>query len=387
MKNILLFLSFLLTLNLYGKGIKFFQGTWEEALVQAAAEEKIIFVDAYAEWCGPCKRMARNVFTDSEVGDYYNANFLNLKVDMEKPANATFAKAYPVKAFPTLYFIDSKGEVVHKVKGAQSVEQFINMGKNIVSKTDRSVFYEEAYAKGDRSPELMYKYVQALNKADRPSLKIANDYINSQRDLTTADNLKFILEAASEMDSRIFDLLIQHRAAIEKISSTEEVNQRIAQAAKKTLKKAVEFESEDLLVETQQKIKQHLPDQYLPFYLESEMKFAQSTRDANRYLKAWKKYVTKVASSEVKEQSLLASALARSFPDFPAGLKAAEKVAAKAATDSQDVDAKIIYADLLLLNGKREEAKKIATQAMQLAKQSGNQMKVVKAMRLLKQLN
>ncbi|MEL6720355.1 MAG: thioredoxin family protein [Bacteroidota bacterium] len=387
MKNLLFILSLLFAATTTNaKGIDFFHGTWEEALEKAEAEEKIIFVDAYAEWCGPCKRMARNVFTDSEVGDFYNQNFINLKIDMEKPENATFRKGYPVAAFPTLYFIDFTGDVVHQVKGAQSVEQFIQLGKSVVTKTDRSDFYAESYESGDRSPELVYNYVKALNKIGEPSLKIANEYLKEQADLTTPENLKFILESTTMVDSRIFDLLIEHRTAIEQVTSVQEVKNRIEQAAKMTLDRAIAYESGDLLKEAQEKMKKYHPEQANSFLLDSEMLYAKRVNDANRHLKAWSKYVKTVASEDAEEQSLLVSTLIKAFPKHNPSLVKAEKVAKTAAANGESYLPKFTYAQVLLLNNKEKEAKKILTQAMYYVKQSGNQMHVARVMRLLREL-
>ena len=69
--------SLVLIVGLRAEGMEFFHGTWEEALAEAKKQEKIIFVDAYAVWCGPCKRMAKNVFTQDRVGEFYNKNFIN----------------------------------------------------------------------------------------------------------------------------------------------------------------------------------------------------------------------------------------------------------------------------------------------------------------------
>lgn len=61
------------------QGIDFFKGEWEAALEQARNQDKLIFVDAYATWCGPCKRMAADVFPDPQVGAFYNRNLFLLK--------------------------------------------------------------------------------------------------------------------------------------------------------------------------------------------------------------------------------------------------------------------------------------------------------------------
>ena len=76
-------LTLAFTANAQG-GIEFFHGTWAEAKAKAKAEDKLIFVDAYAEWCGPCKRMSAQTFPDPKAGEFFNPNFICLKIDMEK---------------------------------------------------------------------------------------------------------------------------------------------------------------------------------------------------------------------------------------------------------------------------------------------------------------
>ncbi len=224
------FLIILFQLNVFSQGIEFFHGTWEEALEKATEEEKVIFVDAFASWCGPCKRMAKATFPNDKVGDFFNKNFLNVKLDYEKKEAATFRKKYPVSAFPTLYFIDYNGEVVHVQKGAQSVEGIINVGRLVLSKIDRSDTFRSAYEEGDKSAETVYRYVKALNQANKSSLAIVNEYLSKQKDLKTPENLKIIFEGASEADSRVFDLMIRYRKPITKLVGPEAVSKKIKSA-------------------------------------------------------------------------------------------------------------------------------------------------------------
>jgi thioredoxin 1 len=100
-------------------GIKFKDISFNEALKEAKASNKLIFMDAYAEWCGPCKYMAANTFKDADVAKYFNQNFINLKVDMEKGEGPALASRFQVRAYPTLFFINGDGVVVRKVLGAQ----------------------------------------------------------------------------------------------------------------------------------------------------------------------------------------------------------------------------------------------------------------------------
>lgn len=109
--------------------IDFFRGTYQEAMAMSKAENKPIFVDAYAVWCGPCKWMDANTFKNAEVAAYYNSNFINLKLDAEKGNGAEFAGKYRVTAYPTLYFLRADGSVIKKVMGALPPDVFIGEGK------------------------------------------------------------------------------------------------------------------------------------------------------------------------------------------------------------------------------------------------------------------
>jgi thiol:disulfide interchange protein len=110
------------------EGIQFKKISFEQALKEAKVSNKLIFMDAYAEWCGPCKYMAANVFTDAEVGKLFNDEFINLKIDMEKGEGPALAAKFQVRAYPTLFFIDGDGNVVKKVLGAQPADKLIAIG-------------------------------------------------------------------------------------------------------------------------------------------------------------------------------------------------------------------------------------------------------------------
>jgi len=117
------------------EGIKFFKGTWEGALKKAKYEKKIIFLDAYASWCGPCKIMAATTFKNKEVGKFFNANFINFKMDMEKHKEGRrLSSKYRLTAYPTLFFIDANENIVHKTVGGLNKSQAISLGKEALAK-------------------------------------------------------------------------------------------------------------------------------------------------------------------------------------------------------------------------------------------------------------
>jgi thioredoxin-related protein len=370
MKKWLLILGFFyLGSALMAQGIDFFQGTWEDAVAEARKQDKIIFVDAYAVWCGPCKRMSANVFPNDKVGEFYNKNFINLKMDMEH-GDENFRRKYPVSAYPTLMYIDYSGEVVHQVKGAMDVDAFIKLGETALSKIDRSKNFEEAYNEGNRDPQLVYDYVKALNQAGKPTLAISNEYLRTQKDLTTPENLRFILEAAVECDSRIFGMLVQNRAAIEKVAGAEAVRNRIETACKNTLRKAIEYQSPELLEEAKAAMQAHHAKETADlFAINADRTFAREMNDMVAFLKAGEAYAKLVGKEKPHELHKLARETMELFGDQPAAMKEAEKWAGMAAKESSDYTVHYTYAHLLYANGNKKGALKAAEKAMELAKE------------------
>ena len=209
-----LFCSVLTAFPAFSQGIEFFHGSLEEGLAKAKAEEKLVFMDCFTTWCGPCKRLAAQVFPDPEVGSFFNENFICLKKDMEKEDGPELASRFSIRSYPTLLFIGLDGNVLQKKVGALSAESLIEAGRKVLGKAEQTSDWAKLYEAGDREPETIQGYVRVLNRAGKPSLKIVNDYLKTQKDLTTEFNLRFILDGASECDSRVFDLLLEHRAKI-----------------------------------------------------------------------------------------------------------------------------------------------------------------------------
>lgn len=114
------------------RGIQFFEGSWQEALEKAKKENKMIFLDAYASWCGPCKMMKLNTFTNKSVGKFYNSNFINVAIDMEKPDGLALAEKYNIEAYPSLLFIFADGVLLGKEVGYQRPNEFIRIARRII---------------------------------------------------------------------------------------------------------------------------------------------------------------------------------------------------------------------------------------------------------------
>ena len=105
--------------------VNFFEGTWEELLEYSKKENRPFFVDVYTEWCGPCKLMSKFTFTDSQVAELANANFIAYQIDAEKGEGIDIADDFKVRAFPTVLFFNAEGKSIGKVVGYYDAERFL----------------------------------------------------------------------------------------------------------------------------------------------------------------------------------------------------------------------------------------------------------------------
>lgn len=117
------------------QGIKFFVGTLQEGLEKAKAENKLLFVDCYTTWCGPCKFMRINTFTDTNLGNYMKDKYVSMAIDMEQPEGMIIAKKYGIEAYPTLLFLDKYGRVVNYQVGGIGAEALLAKAEQTVRKS------------------------------------------------------------------------------------------------------------------------------------------------------------------------------------------------------------------------------------------------------------
>jgi len=361
------FFLIILSLNVNAQGIEFFEGTYQEALAKAQTEEKLIFVDAYATWCGPCKRMAKNVFTHPEVGEYYNQAFIALKLDMEKSEGRKFGQEFPVRAYPTLFYINEKGELLKKVVGGKSVEQFLALGQEIAGSYDRSGDLAELYENGDRDFDVVLKYVSALNNANKSSTKIANDYLREQKELTSNQRAQFLYEAMTSADSRLFTLFIKNRAVIESLVGNEKVEEKIKEACWKTIDTAIEFDSPDLLSEAKIKMSDHLKAQAKAFGFDADYEYAKSQAD----LSLLKSAALDVAKNNAKKDPERLHDICNELLNYrgidSSVSEVSEKIAKMAVDEEKSANYMFTYSKILLENNKQKKAIKTANKALELS--------------------
>ena len=116
------------------KGIQFIEQDWSKALQQAKAENKLVFVDIYATWCGPCKMLKKNTFTDAAVAEFFNKNFVNVSIDGEKTVGPQLAQRFAIEGYPTLIVTDASGKPLLYSVGYIDANSLLQFAKEALKK-------------------------------------------------------------------------------------------------------------------------------------------------------------------------------------------------------------------------------------------------------------
>ncbi len=362
--TVVVLLSFFL--SGWSQGIEFFEGTWKEALELSSKEDKLIFVDAYTTWCGPCKRMAKMVFTQEEVGAVYNQKFINIKMDMEAEKNMEFISNYPVSAYPTLLFISGDGSVVHKEVGGKDVNAFLGLVDIVDKKFDRSLAYVEEYEAGRRDYEFVLKYIESLNKSSKSSVKVSNDFIRSRPELSEEQWTAFYYEAASEIDSRLFDEFIARKDLLLKSYSEEQVKTKVRSAADNTVLKAINYEMMSLVDEAIQKYKLFHPKKESRLYeMESKMHFYKGTGNVDKFLDQAQLVFKKGIKKNNKKLTTLLEGLAE-YKSNPKAKDLMITIGSQMVKNEESWKTVMTYTNILMLHEKYDDALKNGNKALEM---------------------
>lgn len=235
MRHFLLSLCLLSSLNIVwsqNRSIEFeATGTFSEILAKAKAENKLVFIDAYTTWCGPCKWMSKNIFTNDTIADYFNSNFINAKIDMEKGEGIDIAKKYEVRCYPNLLFVDGDGNLVHRAAGAApEIQSYITMGDKAMSKDDNyaSVMkrYEEQKVK---DPKQIADIIDMMATTCLPFTSYIDDYYTTVKpeEFTNSRSWKILYSYVDDMEHQSFKHLMDHQEDYSAIYGKDSVMSKI----------------------------------------------------------------------------------------------------------------------------------------------------------------
>ena len=214
------------------KGTHFEHGlSWQQVKDKAKKENKYLLVDCFTTWCGPCKYMASTIFPQEKVGEFFNKNFVNVKVQFDQTKNdseevkswyadaQSMSKAFKINAYPTFLIFSPQGKLVHRIVGGGEADEFIAKAKMALNPETQYYTLLKKSESGNAAPETLKQLAISAEAAydEENSEKFASAYIATQKDLYTKENLEFVSKYTKSSQSKGFELMLKDPEKIDAV--------------------------------------------------------------------------------------------------------------------------------------------------------------------------
>ena len=370
-------------LQAQNRSIEFIDQSYEQAIEKAKKENKIIFMNVYVDWAKPCAIMAETIFTNDTVADFYNENFINLSINIESPEARALRIKYYVNSYPTLLYLDTTGNVLHRQAGAfRGINKYIELGKIALDPERNLAGMNAKFESGNYKKSMMINYVKTLRSIgdintsyEREELmgsKVLNKYYEGLYDveLEEQETWDIIVAVDRTVKSRAMMYIMENRSIYYDLYGKEEVDKLLY----KNFLKKVDY----ILVKSQMRTKKSSFDYQVnkmdKYKIVGREEIALATE--LKYLKKQRKFkefsdlATEKVSAVFKDNPGALNTYAWDvyvYSDDEKQLKTAIKWTKRSLTLDERSHTQDTYANLLLKLGDKEAAIKAQEKAIKLA--------------------
>ncbi|MDR6403799.1 MULTISPECIES: thioredoxin fold domain-containing protein [Chryseobacterium] len=348
---------------------------FKDLIAKAKKENKIVFIDAYTSWCGPCKMMEKNIFTKKSVGDYYNSNFVNARFDMEKGEGREIAAKYGVRSYPTYLFLNGDGELVSQNFGYMEESLFISMAQDINSPNNKKGSLKERFANGEKDPEFLINIMKLNSSSDFNFAKNASERYFENKKKTeefSKDDVGLLLYFLKSTEDKNYKTFAERKTEIIKFlpeQTYKEFDNQLKLA--KVVEQSIDQQNKKINDEYFMKIAEPLVGKHDAEVKLNQTKLSYYEQNANfpEYEKAALAYYKNSEAFEPNEL-LKAAWVFSEHVKTPASLKKAAEWAEKSVMRGETSENTYILAKLYFLTGNKEMAKTYAEMSKNIATQT-----------------
>jgi len=371
-----LVLCLFMAYGLHADKIVFRDLSLKEGLEVAKEEGKPVFIDCFTTWCGPCKWMSANIFTDPAVAEYYNENYVCLKIDMEKGEGIDIAKKYSIRAYPTLLYLDDQGERLLVTVGAnRDPKSYIEAGEQAKDPKRNLPYLLENVEANFKDADFMFNYFKTASAANMVAEGMVDKYFEQfeVEEWLKSKNWEIIQYTADDVNSKTFKTLLRNADLVVKKKgkvAQEFMEQTVFYALANSLYRARSEEAKATYkAQKEELLKIDFPGSKKVAFQINLMEQKQN-EDYKAYGMVALKGTKEHCWDDARQLNDIAWTVYEKVED-PAVLKAAVMWAKRAIELAPSHYIYDTYAHLLAVNGQKEQAIKIEEEAIDLARKEG----------------
>ena len=400
---------------LNAKGIKFHNDILEEALAMAKAQDKYVFIDTYAPWCAPCKRMNK-VFSDPDVSNLYNDKFINVKINMDGVLGKKMLMKYDVVWLPTLLILDQEGNVKYKIDKEAKANELIQMAHNAldpnfrfynkptlssspfvkrsekkntvvastsaVNKTEKEVIlgvtdvpsepekilyvYDEKAQ--NNHPDILYHEAYLQMQLLNPKMvDAAQKYLKTQDDWKSEKNVKFIFDFVENVRSPFFDFFSDNLPLFYKYVGKEKTLQNLQIMVYMRLNNGYPRPSINEAKNLYKLIEVEDPEEKAHLYYMQRLKLEENWNELAIHCDDYLKYINPKNVEVLKESAHLK--MEKNLKGLPQSLQFIDYLISK---NIKDISLPLLKCEVLNHLGKKSEAKRLAKKTLKNAISNGD---------------
>ncbi len=356
------------------EGISFETTSFKEVLAKAKKEKKLVFLDAFASWCGPCKNMERNIFPLERVKAYYNANFINARFDMEKGEGRDIAAKYGIRSYPTYLFLNGDGEVVNKSYGYMEEGAFLELAKASNNPSGKTM--QQRFDEGESDTDFLMSIIRSNANTDFAFAKKAADrYFMVKKDKNvTPDEAQILMYFVKSEEDVAYPFFRDNKLEITKYIPESDYNKlnadiKIAKIATKSVNEKSNTIDRNYFLSEATKLISAEDAQKMLNSIEMNYYYQQNKFDL--FAQAASQYYGDGSNAKPDELAAMAFVFSEKISDLKL-LNQAKTWAEKNYMSSETSDNAYILAKLYQKTGKLAEAKMFAEQAVAVGKRAGS---------------
>lgn len=224
----------------------FFIADWEQALEISTTLQKPIFLFAYTDFKKTqCDKVLREIFKAPQVSNFYQENFINVKINLQTKAGIQFWKTYELRTYPSYLFFDASSSFISKTEGAKSSGEMLRLGQNVLQKIANTDYANSIapiytsfldlkvqYQNGIRHPNFLYQYAYELKKFNDDYQTVVKEYLSNlgNAELYQSKNIQFIYDFSDNIDSKAFELLLDEQDIFSSYLGKNKVEKKLQSA-------------------------------------------------------------------------------------------------------------------------------------------------------------